>query len=35
MDLSQYYAEIEARAQSDIRQDMEEKVDAYLRTVNP
>jgi conjugal transfer mating pair stabilization protein TraN len=35
MDLSQYYEEIEARAQSDIRQDMEEKVDAYLRTVSP
>lgn len=35
MDLSEYYEEIEARAQSDIQIDMEEKVDAYLRTVKP
>lgn len=35
MDLSEYYEEIEARAQSEIQIDMEEKVDAYLRTVNP
>ena len=35
MDLSEYYEEIEARAQSNIQIDMEEKVDAYLRIVNP
>jgi conjugal transfer mating pair stabilization protein TraN len=35
IDLSQYYAEIEARAQSEIRIDMEERVDAYVNAVNP
>ena len=33
MDLSEYYAEIEARAQSDIQIDMKERVDAYLKAV--
>lgn len=35
MDLSEYYADIEARAQSDIQIDMKERVDAYLKAVNP
>lgn len=35
MDLSEYYADIEARAQSDIQIDMEERIDAYLKTVSP
>ena len=35
MDLSDYYADIEARAQSDIQIDMEDRIDAYLQTVNP
>jgi conjugal transfer mating pair stabilization protein TraN len=35
MDLSEYYADIEARAQSDIQIDMKDKVDDYLRTITP
>jgi conjugal transfer mating pair stabilization protein TraN len=35
MDLSEYYADIEARAQSDIQIDMKERVDAYLNAVRP
>jgi len=35
MDLSEYYADIEARAQSDIQINMEERIDAYLKTVSP
>ncbi|MDF0491110.1 conjugal transfer protein TraN [Sphingobium sp. H39-3-25] len=35
MDLSEYYADIEARAQSDIQIDMKERVDAYLNAVKP
>jgi conjugal transfer mating pair stabilization protein TraN len=35
MDLSDYYADIETRAQSDIQIDMEDRIDAYLQTVNP
>jgi len=33
MDLSEYYADIEARAQTDIKTDMEERIDAYLDTI--
>ena len=33
MDLSEYYSEIEARAQSDIQIDMKDKIDAYLQTI--
>ena len=33
MDLSEYYADIEARAQSDIQIDMKERVDAYIQTI--
>lgn len=33
MDLSEYYADIESRAQSDIQVDMKERVDAYLNTI--
>lgn len=33
MDLSEYYADIEARAQSDIQLDMKDRVDAYLQAV--
>jgi conjugal transfer mating pair stabilization protein TraN len=35
MDLSQYYAEVEARAQSSIQIDMKDNVDAYMRIINP
>lgn len=35
MDLSEYYADIEGRAQSDIQINMEDKVNAYLRVINP
>ncbi len=35
MDLSEYYADIEARAQSDIQIDMKDRVDAYLNAVKP
>lgn len=35
MDLSEYYADIEARSQSDIQIDMGERIDAYLKAVNP
>src|SRR3546814_19770346 len=34
IDLSEYYADIEARAQSDIQLDMGERVNAYLQAVN-
>lgn len=34
IDLSEYYADIESRAQSDIQIDMEERVNAYLKAVN-
>ncbi|SEK03093.1 conjugal transfer mating pair stabilization protein TraN [Sphingobium sp. AP50] len=35
MDLSEYYADIEARAQSDIQIDMKEKIDATLSIIHP
>lgn len=35
MDLSEYYADIEARAQSEIQLDMKDRVDAYLQAVQP
>ncbi|KMS58327.1 conjugal transfer protein TraN [Sphingobium cupriresistens LL01] len=35
MNLSEYYADIQARAQSDIEIDMEDKVDAYLSVIKP
>lgn len=35
MDLSEYYADIEARAQSEIQLDMKDRVDAYLKAVQP
>ncbi|MBT0667381.1 conjugal transfer protein TraN [Novosphingobium profundi] len=35
IDLTEYYAEIETRTQSDIQIDMGERVDAYLKAVNP
>ncbi|WP_405053669.1 conjugal transfer protein TraN [Sphingobium sp. MK2] len=34
MDLSEYYTEIEARAQSDIQIDMKDKIDAHMQTIN-
>lgn len=33
MDLSEYYAEIEARAESQIQIDMKDRVDAYMQTI--
>jgi len=33
MDLSEYYSEIEARAQADIQVDMKDKIDAYMQTI--
>lgn len=33
MDLSEYYAEISSKAQSDIQIDMKDKIDAYAQTV--
>lgn len=35
MDLSEYYSEIEARAQSQIQIDMEDRVNAYLKAIKP
>lgn len=35
MNLSEYYAETEARAQSSIQIDMKDSVDAYMRIINP
>ncbi|CAH0355488.1 MAG: conjugal transfer protein TraN [Sphingobium sp.] len=35
MDLSEYYSEIEARSADLIQSDMEERVDAYLKAVQP
>lgn len=35
IDLTEYYADIEARAQSEIQIDMKERVDAYVNAVNP
>jgi conjugal transfer mating pair stabilization protein TraN len=34
MDLSEYYTEIEARAQSDIQIDMKDKIDAHMQTIS-
>ena len=34
MDLSEYYEEIEARAQSEIQIDMKDKIDAYMQTIS-
>jgi conjugal transfer mating pair stabilization protein TraN len=31
MDLSEYYSDIEARAQSEIQVDMKEKIDGFMR----
>jgi len=33
MDLSEYYSEIEARAQADIQIDMKERIDAYYQAI--
>jgi len=33
MDLSEYYSEIEARAQADIQVDMKDKIDAYMHVI--
>lgn len=33
MDLSEYYSEIEARAQADIQIDMKDKIDAYMDVI--
>ncbi|AMK23087.1 MULTISPECIES: conjugal transfer protein TraN [Sphingomonadaceae] len=33
IDLSEYYSDIEARAQSDIQIDMKDRVDAYMQTI--
>jgi len=33
MDLSEYYSEIEARAQADIQVDMKDKIDAYMQVI--
>jgi len=35
MDLSEYYSDVEARAQSAIQIDMKDKIDAYTQTINP
>jgi conjugal transfer mating pair stabilization protein TraN len=35
MDLSEYYADVETRAQSDIQVDMKDKIDAIAQTINP
>ena len=35
MDLSEYYSDVEAKAQSDIQIDMKDKIDAYTQTINP
>ena len=35
MDLTEYYADIKTRAQSDIQIDMKDKVDAYMQVINP
>ncbi|WP_404337814.1 conjugal transfer protein TraN [Sphingomonas sp. MMS12-HWE2-04] len=35
IDLSEYYADIEARAQTEIQIDMKDRIDAYLNTVHP
>ncbi|CCW16557.1 IncF plasmid conjugative transfer protein TraN [Sphingobium indicum BiD32] len=34
MDLSEYYADVEARSQSQIQIDMKDRIDAYLQTVS-
>jgi conjugal transfer mating pair stabilization protein TraN len=34
MDLTEYYAEVEARAQSQIQIDMKDKIDAYQQTIS-
>jgi conjugal transfer mating pair stabilization protein TraN len=34
MDLSEYYADVEARAQSEIQIDMKDKIDAYMQTIS-
>ena len=34
MDLSEYYSEIEARAQADIQIDMKDKIDAHMQTIS-
>jgi conjugal transfer mating pair stabilization protein TraN len=33
MDLSDYYADIEARTQSQIQVDMKGRIDAYMQTI--
>ncbi len=33
MDLSEYYNEIEARAQADIQIDMKDRIDAYMQAI--
>jgi conjugal transfer mating pair stabilization protein TraN len=34
MDLSEYYTEIEARAQSEIQIEMKDKIDATMQTIS-
>lgn len=34
MDLSEYYSEIEARAQADIQIDMKDRIDAYMQAID-
>lgn len=33
MDLSEYYSEIEARAQADVQTDMKDRIDAYMQAI--
>ena len=33
MNLSEYYSDVEARAQTDIQVDMKDKIDAYMQTI--
>ncbi|HEX7856799.1 MAG TPA: conjugal transfer protein TraN [Sphingobium sp.] len=35
MDLSEYYSELEARAQADIQINMKDKIDGYMQSVSP
>jgi conjugal transfer mating pair stabilization protein TraN len=34
MNLSEYYTEIEARAQSEIQIEMKDKIDAHMQTIS-
>jgi conjugal transfer mating pair stabilization protein TraN len=33
MDLSEYYSEVQARAQADIQSDMKDRIDAYMQAI--